>query len=329
MWNRLAGGACAVALLLAAGCGSGSGDDGGQAQARTGASGSGGAAGATASEVAEAARGRVRCPAKISSPARAGQAPVDDVVGVRPGLTYDEAVNVVLCTHDLMVAEDASRTRNFRIETFGQTLRQGFTARFARDRVQRTPQQIMEDLQDSAMARSSNRSVRDTLPGEARWYVATMGAPGKERVISAAREEWFEEGAFPTLQSVEQALIGKYGTPTYQSRTGNGATDLGWAHDLRARPIGESSPLHHQCRAMADPDAGNSFSPDCGIVVAARISPARDNPQLAEFLQVAVVDQAGGYAAISATEQALQQQETQRRAKEVEAASRNAGGPTL
>ena len=326
MWKQIAGGAWAAGLLLLAGCGGGgSGDPAPAAGSARTATSSGNA---SASEVAAEARGKVRCPAKVAT-TRAAGAPVDDVVGVRPGLTHDEAVNVVLCSHELLVTADASASRNFRIQTHGQPVRQGFTARFAKERVQRTSQQIMQEMQDNAMARASNRRVQDMAPGEARWYVATMGMPGEERVVGAAREEWFAEDARPVMQSVEQALVGKYGPPTHRTDGGNRGTELQWAHDLRQRPILESSPLYTRCRISANPDAGNSYSPDCGIVVAAHIQPRQDNAGLAEYLRVAVIDQAGGYAAITATEQGLQQLENQRRAREVEDAARNAGGPTL
>lgn len=283
---------------------------------------------ATAAEVAKEARGKVKCPARISTPSRANGAPVDDVVGVRPGMAYDEAANVVMCTHDLLVVQE-DKQRRFSIQTHGQTLRQGFTARFAVDRVQKTSQQIMRDLQDQAMARGTNRLVRDMRPGQAKWYVATMGLPGEERVISAAREEWFEAGRYPTRQGVEQALIKKYGPPTESRDSYNAEKSLRWAYDSRQRLITETSPLFQRCYGSADPDSGTSFSPDCGIVVAASIHALRDNPDLAEYLQVGVIDQAGGYEALNATEQGLQALENQRRAREVEAASRNAAAPTL
>ena len=60
---------------------------------------------ATAEEVAEEARHDVDCPADINTPAPPTGAPVDDVVGVRPGLTWEEAANVVMCTNDLMVVQ--------------------------------------------------------------------------------------------------------------------------------------------------------------------------------------------------------------------------------
>ena len=115
---------------------------------------------ASAEEVAEEQRGKVRCPAKIKSAARAAQAPVDDIVGVRPGLTYEEAANLVLCTNDLMVVQNET-SRGFNINTYGATLRQGFAARFAEPRVQKTSQQYMKEMQDDWMARSGN-AVRDT-----------------------------------------------------------------------------------------------------------------------------------------------------------------------
>lgn len=282
---------------------------------------------ATAEEVAEEARGKVRCPARIALPKRDAQAPVDDVVGVRPGMTYDEAANVVMCTHDLLVVVP-STSRGFQLQTFGQTLRQGFDARFAEPRIERTSRQIMQEMQDNAMARGSNRVTRDVKPGQAKWYVGTMGVPGEERVISAAREEWFEEGRNPTLESVEQALIAKYGTPT-ANQSARQHRDMRWAYDPRGRLISETSPLFNQCHGAADPNAGSNFSPDCGVVVAAQIYPLRENPGLAQFLRVGVVHQAGGYEALTATELALQQAEQQRRQEQVQEASKNASAPVL
>lgn len=312
-----------IAALLAA-CGE-SGDGAPSDAARPSASSPSGDASAEA--VAEEARGKVRCPARIETPERLKNAPVGDVVGVRPGMTFDEAANVVLCTHELMVVS-ADTGRRFNIQTYGQTIRQGFSARLAEPRVQKSSQQIMKEMQDNFMARSNNAVRDDMKPGQTKWYVSTMGVPGAERVIAAAREEWFEEGRNPTLANVEQALRKKYGTPTL-SQNRNGRISFAWAYDPLGRPITETSPLYHRCRGMADPDGGTHFSPDCGIVVAAEIVPTRENPGLARYLQVGTMDQAGGYEAITGTEQALAQLDAQRKAKELEAASLNADTPQL
>src|SRR6202008_4554327 len=88
---------------------------------------------ATAEQVAEEMRGDVDCPARVATKSRDAKAPVDDVLGVRPGLTYEEAANLVLCSHDLMVVQ--ADGRGFQIKTYGETLRQGFSARLAQPRV--------------------------------------------------------------------------------------------------------------------------------------------------------------------------------------------------
>jgi hypothetical protein len=321
-----------AALVLAAGtltaCGSSDNGDGQRQDDRQekAAASSGPKPNATAAEVAKEARGKIRCPAKVSTPEPAGL-PVHDVVGVRPGMTYDEAANVVLCTHELLVVTENNR-RGFKIQTYGQTLRQGFDARFAQPRVQKTSEQIMKEMQADFMARGNNAVRQDMSPGQAKWYVGTMGMPGQEKVFSVAREEWFEEGRNPTKESIEQALIKKYGTPML-TLDSDPYRMIWWSYDPFSRAITETSPLYNQCQGHADPDAGANLTPDCGIAVAATIMALRDNPALAQYFQVSVVDMAGGYELLTATEQALQQMENQRRAKEVEEASKNAAGPTL
>ena len=311
---------------LVAGCGgngapqSGTANDSSQAK-------SAGKGAASAEQVAEEARGRIKCPAKIKTQRDANPA-VIDVVGVLPGMTYDEAANVVMCSHDLLVVTEDAR-RGFQLETYGAKVRKGFNASFAKERVEKTSKQILQEMQDNAMARANNRVVRDVLPGESKWYVSTMGLPGEERVINASREEWFEEGRQPTVTSIQEALTNKYGPPTEVQTPRNSAVQMRWAYDPRGRLITETSPLFQRCYGAADPDVGSNVSPDCGVVVAAQIHPLRENPGLTQYLQVGVVDQAGGYELLTQTEQALQQSETERRAQQLEDANKQAAKPTL
>ena|SRR5690242_15996316 len=58
---------------------------------------------ASAEQVAREARGAVNCPARVQTGARDAKAPVDDVLGVRPGMSYEDAANVVMCSHELMI----------------------------------------------------------------------------------------------------------------------------------------------------------------------------------------------------------------------------------
>lgn len=282
---------------------------------------------ATAEQVAKESRGKVTCKSAERGVARAASAPVDDVLGVRPGMTYDDAANVVLCTHDLLVAQ-ADTTNRFNIQTFGQSVRQGFAARFAKPRVEKSSKQIVQEMQDDMMARSTNSVRPDMQAGESKWYVSTMGMPGEEMVIGVAREEWFDDGSMPTVANVERALKQKYGTPTRIQPSGRNNT-FEWAYDPSRRLITESSPLFHVCHGTSDPDGATHFSPDCGVVVAATIISTRDNPDIAQFMQVGVLDQASGYERITATEKALQEADSQRRSKEVEAATMSSTAPKL
>lgn len=279
---------------------------------------------ASAEEVAEQKRGDVDCPADVETPGRAEGKPVDDVVGVRPGLTYEEAANIVLCSEDMLVLEEGGR--QFNIQTFGQTLRQGFVAKFAE--AEKTSEQIIQEMQEGFSARSGNAVVEDMLPGQSKWYVATMGMPGAERVIAVAREEWFAEGKNPTLDSVGAALTEKYGPPA-RAYDQNGQKLLNWIYDPLGRPVTETSPLYSQCVGISDPDGGTNFSPDCGLVIEARVLPLQSNAALARYVQVGVIDQANGYQAITGTEQALLAADEQRKAAEVSKAAENADAPKL
>lgn len=282
---------------------------------------------ATAEQVAEDMRGDLDCPADIDTPARASNAPVDDVVGVRPGLTFDEAANTVMCSGELLVVSTDNSAR-FNIKTYGATIRQGFVARDAEARVTKTSEQYMREMSDDFAARSGNAVREDMRPGQSKWYVATMGLPGEERVISVAREEWFAEGRNPTMESVAEALVGKYGPPTRKQVLPQ-QIHLTWVHDTTGRLVPETSALANQCNASPDPDGGTSFSPECGLVAAARVQPLRDNPSLAQFVQVGVADQAGGYEAIMGTEKSLEAGEMQRRAEQVKDAAKNSDQPQL
>ena len=87
---------------------------------------------------------------------RGADQPVDDVLGVRPGLTYEEAMNAVLCSHDLLVAQPATG-RGFRLQAAeGRNVRQGFGATFAEARVVKTGKQIVQERQIEDMVRGGN-----------------------------------------------------------------------------------------------------------------------------------------------------------------------------
>lgn len=320
-----------LAALVVSGCDTEKGPPAGGGStspaATTAAVATGAQGNATAEQVAAEARDGLRCPPEIKTAPRAASAPVDDVLGVRAGQTYDEARNLVLCSHALLVASEA-RDRGFQIESHGQALRQGFEAVFAKPKVERTSRQIVQDMQDEAMGRGLNRRRQDIGPGQSRWYVGTLGMPGEEQVISVAREEWFEADRQPTTASVAQALAAKYGTAGRIADVGTMQL-FSWTWDAGGRRLAEGMPLYAVCRGNPSPDAPTNLNPDCGLTIEASIHVLPANPGLAEYLRVSVVDQARTYAVHDATTEGLAQQESGRRAEQVKDAERNASAPQL
>ncbi len=321
--NRLTYTACAGAMLLLAGCGS---KDAGKAATIGAAHATQAAPSATASaeQVAKEMRGKVSCPAKIVSK-RPDGAPVDDVVGVRPGMTWDEAVNVVLCDNPLLVVTE-NTDRGYNINTFGHHIRQGFDAKFAEPRVQKTGRDLVKEMEEEAVRRGTNTRIVPLKPGQSRYYVSTMGPPGQERVISVAREEYYPDGKLPTVSGLKDALVAKYGEPSLIQGSGN---MLYWEYDPKGEKLKQGSTLAGTCSIAVSPDAGTSLSTNCGLTVGAQITPATQNAGLAHSLAVASLNGAVGYALIQVTVNALEQADAARKAKELQDAAKGAAAPKL
>ena len=313
-----------LSFVLAVACTGSVAACGGDAPART-PSGNRSSASAdvvTAEQVAKEARGKLRCPPRIASGARAATAPVDDIQGVRPGLTVDEARALVLCSHPLLVTTLDSANR-YTLDLRGARPISGVTATFAEAR------QPMDgrSYRNNVLYGSESRLQR-LAAGTSAWNVGFVGVPGDERVSDVSREEAFSESEQPTIESLRDALVDKYGAPT-DIRPDHLGVELRWIHDLRGRPIGEASPLARNCSIFAVRGGSISYSPDCGVTIAARIVPATSNEMLAASLVVTVVDQGTAFTRMQEMEQRLVQGDEERKAREAKDASRNARKPVL
>lgn len=314
-----------LVLLMLGGCGKKADlDNAGAAPSETTEAPTGNA---SAEEVAAQARGDISCPATAETP-RPANAPVDDVVGVRPGMGWGEAAHFVLCDNPLLVVKETT-SRNYDIDTHGAKIRQGFDAKFAEPRIEKTGQQIVEEMQQQSMRRMNNAYEAPLKPGQSRYFVSTMGTPGQEKVVSVSREEYYSDGKFPTVDSVSAALRAKYGTPTRDSDNGDKLHVLLWEYDPSGRLITETSALYDRCYVNASPDASTSLSPDCGVTVSAQIKRSDDNPGLAHSLAVSAQNGAEGYKRLTDTEQALMQADSKRQADEVQGAAQGADKPKL
>lgn len=316
--KRLAWVICAAALFSMAACGS-------KAPNTSGTSVKAPSGAASAEQVAKEMRGDVHCPAKALTQLPAG-APVADVTGIRPGMSWDEAVNFVLCDNPMMVVTE-NTGRNFNINTFGQHVREGFDGKFAQPRVVKSSQQIMQDMSREEMQRGENAYVAPLQPGQSRYYVSAMGLPGKEQVLSVAREEYYPDNKQPSVDSVKQALIGKYGAPT---RENDGAsTNVLWEYDPSGNKIAQDSNLAGECSINVSPDQAISLTTDCGVTVGAVIMASNNNPGLAHSLAVSSQSGAQDMAVLKSTADFFQKGDDARKSNELNNASKNASSPKL
>ena len=316
--NRFVWLACVLAVFSMAACGSKSTSTAGTGSAQASKAAPAGAA--TAEQVAKEMRGNVKCPAKATTAPASGE-PVDDVTGIRPGMSWDEAANFVMCDNPLMVVTENSRT--FNINTNGQHIRQGFDGKFAEPRVVKNSQQILDDMRKGEMLRTENAYVAPLQPGQSRYGLTFMGMPGQERVLSVAREEYFANGKQPTMDSVKQALIGKYGTPTYEND--GQRSYFAWEFDPAGNRLPPGSPANAQCGMNTPtPDAAVNLSSGCGVTVGAVIDALPSNPGLAHDLDVMSQNGAQGMAALKAVADFYQNADNARQANEIKNASKNA-----
>lgn len=312
-----------VAVLTASACGGGKS---GSEQPATDAAAAGRTASgdATAEEVAEEQRGRLRCPAKaVAAPSGA---PVHDIQGVRPGMRLADASPLVLCSHPLLVATSDSSNR-FNLETHGVRLVQGFSASFARPRVERSSKEILADMQQAAMDRGNNRVKREVMPGEMAWTLGVMGMPGDEVVTDVAREEWYAAGQEPAVSSVEEALVAKYGTPTFSQRSDQQQL-LRWAY-LPSGARVQDQPGYTTCTTNPFRNSPVNYTDACGIVVEVVIQSMPSNPALAQATQLRSVNQVAAVERITATAEQLQQREMTRRNAQLNDAKKRGVAPTF
>jgi hypothetical protein len=239
-------------------------------------------------------------------------------------------MGIVLCSDPLLVASPAVG-RGFDLKApQANAVRQGFSARPAEERVAKSGRQIVQEMQRETIGRGGNALREDLKPGQAKWFVGTMGLPGQERVVSVAREERLAADHSPTVESVLAALRQKYGQPTEdRPASENRLPVLRWAYDPLGRLVAGTSPLVGRCVGSSDPDGALHVTPDCGLVVQAILIPLKSNPDLVDRIQVGAVDHAATYGLVSSVEQGLGQIDQRRRAQEVEKAGKSAKGPTL
>lgn len=219
----------------------------------------------------------------------------DDIVGLRPGMSFDEVVSLVEERNDVTL-----------VETAEQWMRQSHG--IATRQLLRGSNGVACVVGEQAM-RVGAHVVCDTMGGrfEARKettneiMVAFIGMPGEERATIVWRRLVFPQGQAPTVASLVEALTEKYGAPRVQATDSGyysmshrpGTTALNWLYDPSGASIQGNDSLLSRCVNGPKPwfAAKHSWNGGCGLTIRAEIVPQPGSALLAQELNVSVLHQ--------------------------------------
>lgn len=297
MSNRVVG--LRLACVLAAGtgvlvgCGKGESPADGTSDARP-------AAGARAPE-RQARKPKRDCPPTLSAGAARQGGPVDDIVGLRPGMTYDDVVAVLECRDDItafQTAEMWSIRQNFGFPT-RQLLRasNGVPCTEA-DRTPRAGGTRVEcDTGGNRFEPLKNISEE--------FIVLFTGMPGEEIARAVWRRSVFPEDGYPANASLVEALTQKYGAPLIQESEMNyyntaprpgAALNLSWPYDRGGKMFSRDQAVtfNRDCANGMKPwfGASHTWNSGCGLTIRAELMPVEGSRLMARSMDVLVVDQA-------------------------------------
>ncbi len=262
---------------------------------------------------------KLRCPARIKSKAEG-----PDIGGFRLGLTRDEALNLARCDQKDAVVADEDR----------------FFAQLQTGSMKLGPQMFTVQSGETGPCKFTSMADMDACGvGNRVWKrvdesvtIAAPGLPGRETVVGVWRTQNYQSGDAPAIDTVQTALIKKYGPPQLrqQGDGDNGWVQLFWMQDPAGQPISEQNPLINRCgsiRARGNQD--QSWSEACGLSITAMLFRSPGNPLLARELSVGMVDQARLFAFGSALQDEIVALEKQRQQGELQQANETAGAPKL
>lgn len=323
-WRQMALVAFAAGLVTACGGENGAGDGGDQAQG-TAENGKTDGQADVASATAEKKR---KCPPKLTTGQRADGAPVDDIVGIRPGMSFDDVTWVLECRGDVPVLETAAKW-NIK-QDYGYPIRQLIRAT---NGVPCTSQEILADMRSMGDAKCdgggySFKSLKDITQQVA---VVFTGMPNDEVARAVWRRNVFVTGENPTVESLSGSLAEKYGAPHNTETDRRGVTHFTWQYDLLGRPMSQATPAFRTCSnsVNANFNAGHGWSSACGLTVKASIKPVQGNELLAGELNIGVMHQKDFYEAGTQFERDLMAANEQRKREQAEEAAQQGAAPDL
>jgi len=244
---------------------------------------------------ASAASAKRACPPQVTSGARPEGAPVDDIVGIRPGMALEDVQRVLECRDDVPLIEVAEKW-NIQ-QTHGFPIRQLIRAS---DGTACSGQEIARDMGSYGTTPKCNdggyrfKPVKDITQ---EFEVVFTGMPGAEKAGAVWRRSQFPEGGNPAIDTLIASLNDKYGAPHASEKDRQGRTMLTWQYDLLGRPMSQSTNNFDQCRRSVNPafQSSHSWSAACGLTISVQIAPVYGNELLAREMLMGVMHQKNFY----------------------------------
>lgn len=234
-----------------------------------------------------------KCPHSPASAARGPGKPVDDVADLRPGMTFDDVEALLECRDGILNFDTAEA---WAIKNEGQPTRQ--LLRAADGDVCPAEARLAGggECEDGGYGFALLQNVREEF------VVAFTGLPQAEQAGIIWRRTVFPVDAPPTVASVQEALVAKYGQPHlaanqegyYNLGHRRGSVTYSWVFDAQQQPIpGADSARRSRCVNGPRPTFQKqmSWNSGCGVTVRAEIMSAPANTLLASELNVVVMDQ--------------------------------------
>ncbi|MCP5285744.1 MAG: hypothetical protein H6933_12675 [Burkholderiaceae bacterium] len=246
-----------------------------------------------------------RCPPAAAGPARAG---APDIVGLRLGMGFDEALNHARCAVDGGVLAyqprwfQQLRTGNVKLE------RQGFS-------VQRgeTSDCVFKNLGD-AMKCGVGRRVWHHV--DEMITAATPGLDGRQVLAGIWRQQHWRPGQMPSRDAVLQALRDKYGREGELRHDPHGT--VAWRYAPDGKPLTPRDPLFGTCAGIRARPGSQGWREGCGLSISADLVPPADNPDLVQSLYVGMAHQDELMRIGDAMQAEIDRLEAERRAGEVQ-----------
>ncbi|MBB5517348.1 hypothetical protein [Amphiplicatus metriothermophilus] len=234
-----------------------------------------------------------KCPHRPVMSPRLPGAPVDDVADLRLGMSFEDVEAILECRGDVLNFDVA---REWARDSHGVETRQ--LLRAADGEICPAEARVAggQGCDDGGYAFEPLQNVNQEF------VVAFAGLPGAERAGVIWRRTVFSESEYPTVSSLQEALVEKYGRPNasanqegyYSLGHRPGSVTYSWVYDPMGAliPSSDSARLSRCVNGPRPTFQGRmSWNGACGLTIRAEIMPAVGNAILARELNVVVMDQ--------------------------------------